>query len=89
MSPGRTQVCSANTIDRAHHKIETDYDVTRIELKTVQLTLLTGLTISKTETDYDVTRRELKTVQLTLLTGLTITLRQTMMSPGENFRLFS
>ena len=49
-------------------KIETDYDVTRRELKTVQQTLLTGLTVSKIETDYDVTRRELKTVQQTLLT---------------------
>ena len=60
MSPGRTQVCSANTIDRAHHKIETDYDVTGGELKTVQLTLLTGLTVSKIETDYDVTGENLR-----------------------------
>ena len=48
-------------------KIETDYDVTRGELKTVQQTLLAGLTVSKIETDY-VTGGELKTVQLTLLT---------------------
>ena len=47
-------------------KIETDYDVTRGELKTVQQILLTGLTISKIETDYDVTGREFETVQHTV-----------------------
>ena len=56
----------------------------------VQLTLLTGLTISKTETDYDVTRIELKMVQLTLLTGLTISKIETDYDvTRENSSLFS